>query len=85
MRFLRTMLLLALLTVFLLGLTAQALTISIDCRLSAHLTINVAVARIAARTAIGAFITSTPSKTTLGEECLVIPLTNQNLGSRNEG
>src|SRR6202521_2572713 len=53
MRFLRTMLLLALLTVFLLGLTAQALTISVDCRLSAHLTINAAVARIAARNPLG--------------------------------
>jgi hypothetical protein len=40
MRLLRTMLLLALLTIFLVGLPAQALTISIDCRLSTHLPIN---------------------------------------------
>lgn len=53
MRFLRTMLPLALLTIFLLGLTAQALTINVDCRLSIHMTINAAVAKIAARNPLG--------------------------------
>jgi hypothetical protein len=47
------MLLLALLTIFLVGLPAQALTISIDCRLSTHLSINAAVARLAARNPLG--------------------------------
>ena len=49
MRLLRTMLLLAWLTIFLLGLPAQALTISIDCWLSTHLPINAAVALSATR------------------------------------
>jgi hypothetical protein len=53
MRLLRTTLLLALLTIFLLGLRAQALTISIDCRLSTHLPINAAVVRLAARNPLG--------------------------------
>jgi hypothetical protein len=53
MRLLRSMPLLALLTIFLLGLRAQALTISIDCRLSTHLPINAAVARLAARNPLG--------------------------------
>ena len=52
MRLLRTMLL-TLLTLFLVGLPAQALTISIDCRLSTHLPINAAVARLAARNPLG--------------------------------
>jgi hypothetical protein len=53
MSFLRNMLLLALLTIFLPGLTAQALTINVDCRVSVHLTISAAVARIAARNPLG--------------------------------
>jgi hypothetical protein len=53
MRFLRTMLLLALLTIFLLGLTAQALTFNVDCRLATHLPINAIVAKIAARNPLG--------------------------------
>ena len=52
MRLLRTMLL-ALLTISLVGLPAQALTISIDFRLSTHLPINAAVARLAARNPLG--------------------------------
>jgi hypothetical protein len=53
MRFLRTMLLLALLTMFLLALTAQALTIKVDCRLTVHPTIQAAVAKIAATHPLG--------------------------------
>jgi len=52
MRFLRTTLL-ALPTIFLLGLTAQALTFNVDCRLATHLPINVIVAKIAARNPLG--------------------------------
>ena len=52
MRFLRT-LLLALLTTFLLALTAQALNFNVDCRVSGHLTINAAIAKIAARNPLG--------------------------------
>jgi Right handed beta helix region len=53
MRLLRTMLLLALLTIFLLGLPAQALTFNVDCRLATHLPINAVVAKIAARNPLG--------------------------------
>jgi len=53
MRLLRTMLLLALLPIFLLGLTAQALTFNVDCRLATHLPINAVVAKIAARNPLG--------------------------------
>lgn len=53
MRFLRAMLLLALLTMLLLALTAQAVTIKVDCRLTAHLTISAAVAKIAATNPLG--------------------------------
>ena len=53
MRLLRTMLLIALLTIFLLGLTAQALTFNVDCRLATHLPINAVVAKIAARNPLG--------------------------------
>jgi hypothetical protein len=52
MRFLRTMLV-ALPTIFLLGLTAQALTFNVDCRLATHLPINVIVAKIAAKNPLG--------------------------------
>jgi len=52
MSFLRTVLL-ASLSTFLLTLTAPALTFNVDCRLSAHLTINAAVAKIAARNPLG--------------------------------
>lgn len=51
--FLRTRLPFALLTIFLLGLTAQALTFNVDCRQSTHLPINVIVAKIAARNPLG--------------------------------
>jgi hypothetical protein len=47
------MLLLALLPIFLLGLTAQALTFTVDCRLATHLPINAVVAKIAARNPFG--------------------------------
>jgi len=47
------MLLLALLPIFLLGLTAQALTFNVDCRLATHLPINAVVAKIAARNPLG--------------------------------
>jgi len=53
MRFLRSMLLLALFTTFLLVLTAHALTIKVDCRLTSHLTITGAVAKIAAANPLG--------------------------------
>jgi hypothetical protein len=47
------MLLLALFTTFLLALTAHALTINIDCRLTFHMTITAAVAKIAAAKPLG--------------------------------
>ncbi len=53
MRFLRSMLLLAMFTTFLLALTAQALTFNVDCRLATHLPINAVVAKIAARNPLG--------------------------------
>jgi Right handed beta helix region len=53
MRLLRAMLLLALLTIFQLGLTAHALTINVDCRLTFHMTITAAVAKIAAANPLG--------------------------------
>jgi hypothetical protein len=52
MRLFRTVLL-AWLTMFLFVLTAQALNFNVDCRLSGHLTINGAVAKIAARNPLG--------------------------------
>ena len=52
MRFLRSMLL-ALFTTFLLALTAHALTIKVNCRLTSHLTITAAVAKIAATNPLG--------------------------------
>ena len=53
MRFLRTVLQLALFTTFLLTLTAQAVNIKVDCRPASHLTISAAVAKIAATNPLG--------------------------------